>query len=97
MSTIRRTLGRMWGPGRAGTLVAMGIPAQPPTVDPRSAPDAARAGARARPGRARRDGRLPRRRSDSVIGRALLVRAWAVLAARVMAGFLYARQHSSYA
>ena len=41
--------------------------------------------------------RLPRRRSDSVIGRALLVRAWAVLAARVMAGFLYARQHSSYA
>jgi len=34
----------------------MGIPAQPPTVDPRSAPDAARAGARARPGRARRDG-----------------------------------------
>jgi hypothetical protein len=41
--------------------------------------------------------RLPRRRSDSVIGRALLVRAWAVLAARVMAGFLSARQHYSYA
>jgi hypothetical protein len=79
----------------------MGIPAQPPTVDPRSAPDAARAGARARPGRARRDGCLPRRRSDSVIGRALLVRAWAVLglvsAARVMAGSLCARQHYSYA
>jgi len=45
--------------------------------------------------------RLPRRRSDSVIGRALLFRAWAVLglvsAARVMAGFLCARQHYSYA
>ena len=39
--------------------------------------------------------------SDSVIGRALLVRAWAVLglvsAARVMAGSLCARQRSSYA
>ena len=79
----------------------MGIPAQPPTVDPRSGTRRCprwRSGA-TRPSPARWS--LPRRRSDSVIGRALLVRAWAVLglvsAARVMAGFLYARQHSSYA
>jgi calcium-translocating P-type ATPase len=45
--------------------------------------------------------RPPRSRDDSVIDRALLVRAWAVLglvsAALVMAGFLYAREHYTYA